>query len=169
MQKIEFAKVLKPQGIKGEVKVENFISDLDFLNALKQFYIDNAVYNIKKIRIDGKYAYIQTQEIIDRNQADMLRNKILLADKALLTAKEDEFFISDLENCCVVDEENNIIGYVESVEKYGSADIINILKGGALRSFPFLKAILKEIDLENKKIVVYKDKLDEVLVWRLIY
>ena len=166
MQKIEFAKVLKPQGIKGEIKVENFISDLDFLNALKQFYIKENVYNVKKIRVEGKYAYILTEEINDRNIAETLRNSILLADKDLLTAKEDEFFISDLENCCVVDENNNIIGYVESVEKYGSADIINILLGGALRSFPFLKSLLKEVDLENKKIIVYKEKLEEVLVWK---
>ena len=164
MQKIEFAKVLKPQGIKGEVKVENFISDLDFLHALKQFYIGDVIYNIKKMRTDGKYAYILTEEITDRNHAELLRNRVLFADKELLIAKDDEFFISDLEDCCVVDEENNIIGYVESIEKYGSADIVNILLGGALKSFPFLKAILKEVDVKNKKIVVYKDKLEEVLV-----
>ena len=35
MQKIEIAKVLKPQGIKGEIKVECFISDIDFLKNLK--------------------------------------------------------------------------------------------------------------------------------------
>ena len=32
MQKIEIAKVLKPQGIKGEIKVECFTSDIEFLS-----------------------------------------------------------------------------------------------------------------------------------------
>ena len=164
MQKIEIAKVLKPQGIKGEIKVECFVSDFDFLKSLKTFYIDEQIYTIQKIRFQDKYAYIATAEILDRNQAEMLRNKILKTDKELVTTQEDEFFISDLENCTVVDENDNIVGFVESVEKYGSADIINVLLGGAVRSFPFLKAILKEVDIEQKKIVVFKEKLDEVLI-----
>ena len=166
MQKIEIAKVLKPQGIKGEIKVECFVSDFDFLKSLKTFYIDEQIYTIQKIRFQDKYAYIATAEILDRNQAEMLRNKILKTDKELVTTQEDEFFISDLENCTVVDENDNIVGFVESVEKYGSADIINVLLGGAVRSFPFLKAILKEVDIEQKKIVVFKEKLDEVLIWK---
>lgn len=164
MQKIEIAKVLKPQGIKGEIKVECFISDFDFLKSLKTFYIEDNLYNIQKIRFQDKYAYIATKEVLDRNQAELLRNKVLTTDKALVTTQEDEFFISDLEDCCVVDEFDNIVGYVESVEKYGSADIINILLGGAVKSFPFLKSILKEVDIKEKKIVVFKEKLEEVLI-----
>jgi len=166
MQKIEIAKVLKPQGIKGEIKVECFISDFDFLKSLKTFYIEDNLYNIQKIRFQDKYAYIATKEVLDRNQAELLRNKVLTTDKALVTTQEDEFFISDLEDCCVVDELDNIIGYVESVEKYGSADIINILLGGAVKSFPFLKSILKKVDIKEKKIIVFKEKLEEVLIWK---
>ena len=166
MQKIEIAKVLKPQGIKGEIKVECFTSDLDFLKSLKTFYIGEQAYTINKIRFSDKYAFIATEEVVDRNQAELLRNKILFAEKELATAEEGEYFISDLENCCVVDENSNIIGYVESVEKYGSADIINILLGGAIKSFPFLNHLIKEVNINDKKIVVYKDKLDEVLVWK---
>ncbi|MBQ3213565.1 MAG: 16S rRNA processing protein RimM [Clostridia bacterium] len=166
MQKIEIAKVLKPQGIKGEIKVECFTSDLDFLKNLKEFYIQDTLYKILKIRFSGKYAFITVDGLTDRNAAELLRNKVLLAEKSLAEASssDDEYFISDLEDCCVVDENGNIVGYVESVEKYGSADIINILLGGAIRSFPFLKSVLKEVDIKEKKIVVFKNKLDEVLI-----
>jgi len=164
MQKVEFAKVLKPQGIKGEIKVETFVSDKQFLLNLKQFFINDNVYTIKNIRLNDKYAYILTLEITDRNMAETLRNCVLCADKDLLTAQEDEYFISDLEDCCVVDEDDNILGYVESIEKYATTNIVNILLGGAVHSFPFLKSVLKQVDIKNKKIVVFKDKLNEVLV-----
>lgn len=166
MQKIEIAKVLKPQGIKGEIKVECFTSDLDFLKGIKEFYIQDTLYKVLKIRTSGKYAFITLDGLTDRNSAELLRNKFLLVEKSVVEANSDdyEYFISDLENCCVVDEKGNIIGFVESIEKYGSADIINILLGGAIKSFPFLKSILKEVDIKEKKIVVFKDKLDEVLI-----
>lgn len=165
MNLLQIAKVLKPQGIKGEIKVELFTSDLDFLKKLKSFKIDDKDYSIKSIRFQQKYAYIATNEIQTRNDAELFRNKVLCAPKPQdEIEKKDEYYISDLENCTVVDEDDNIIGYVESVEKYTSTPIINILLGGAVRSFPFIKAVLKQVDIKEKKIVVFKDKLQEVIV-----
>lgn len=169
MQKFEIAKVLKPQGIRGEIKVECFISDINFLKKLKTFEIENKIYNIKSIRSDGKYAYILTQEIADRNMAETLRNKTLIALKPEANTEEHEYFISDLVDCCVVDELNNIIGFIDSVEKYTSTPIINLMIGGMRKSFPFLERLLKDVDIQNKKIVVYKDKIEEVLVWKLMF
>ncbi len=165
MLNLEIAKVLKPQGIKGEIKVECYTSNLDFLMSLKSFNIDNITYNIQSIRVQGKFAYIKTQEINSMNEAETLRGKILLVPKPEETEENSfEFFIEDLEDCRIEDENGNLIGFIDSVEKYGSADIINIKLGGATRSFPFLKTIFKNIDTKNKKIIVFKQKLDEVLV-----
>lgn len=168
---LEIAKVLKPQGIKGEIKVECFTSDLDFLLSLKSFNIDDVTYNITNIRVMGKFAYIKTAEICSMNEAELLRGKILKVEKPEEEMKENsfEFYITDLEDCKVEDENGNIVGFIDSVEKYGSADIINIKLGGGVRSFPFLKKIFKSIDVDNKKIVVYKNLLNEVLVWKLIF
>lgn len=170
MSKLQIAKVLKPQGIKGEIKVELFTSDMDFVKKQKSFEIDNNTYTVKSIRFQQKYAYIQTNEILTRNDAELFRNKILQVEKPDSSQQnEDEYYISDLEDCCVVDENDKILGYVESVEKYGTVPTINILLGGAVRSFPFLKRILKQVDISNKKIVVFNDLLQEVLIWKLIF
>lgn len=165
MANLEIGKVLKPQGIKGEIKVELFTTDFAFLRSLKQIYIENDPFIILSVRFENKYAYIKTAEILDRNFAEKLRNKSIFVEKDSLSYNNSsEFLISDLENCEILDENNKLIGFIESVEKYGSADIINIKKAGAIKSFPFLNAVIKEIDIKNKKIIVFKDKLDEVLV-----
>ena len=167
MSDLQIAKVLKPQGIKGELKVELFTYDVDFVKKQKSFKIDGIEYSVKSIRIQQKYAYIQTNEILSRNDAELFRNKIISVKKPAQSQEpEDEYYISDLENCCVVDENDKIVGFVESVEKYGAVPTINILLGGAIKSFPFLKRILKDVDIKNKKIVVFKELLDEVLVWK---
>ena len=165
MLNLEIAKVLKPQGIKGEIKVECFTSNLDFLMSLKSFTIDNTTYNITNIRIMGKYGYIKTQEINSMNEAELLRGKILVVPRP---EEEDnnnfEFYIEDLENCRIEDENGTLLGFIDSIEKYGSADIINLKLAGGTRSFPFLKSLFKEIDVKSKKVIVFKDKLDEVIV-----
>lgn len=167
MLNLEIAKVLKPQGIKGEIKVECYTSNLDFLMSLKNFTIESVTYNITNIRVQGKFAYIKTEEINSMTEAETLRGKILVVPKPEDNKEEDfEFYIEDLENCRVEDENGNLIGFIDSVEKYGSADIINVKLGGGVRSFPFLKTVFKSLDTKNKIIVVFKQKLDEVLVWK---
>lgn len=167
MLNLKIAKVLKPQGIKGEIKVECYTSNLDFLKTLKSFSIGQSVYNVISIRLQDKYAYIKTKEINSMEEAELLRGKILLVPKPEETQQDSfEFFIEDLEDCRVEDENGNLVGFVDAIEKYGSADIINIKLGGATRSFPFLKNIFKSIDTKNKIIIVFKQKLDEVLVWK---
>lgn len=166
MSNLEIAKVLKPQGIKGEIKVESYTSNLSFLMSLKNFNIEEKTYNVLSIRIQDKYAYIKTKEINSIEEAEKLRNKILIVQKEETQEDDFEFFIQDLEDCRIEDEYGNLIGFIDSVEKYGSADIINIKLGGGTRSFPFLKSIFQNIDVKNKIIKVYKQKLEEVIVWR---
>ena len=168
MQKFKFAKVLKPQGIKGEIKVEFLTSDLDFARTLKSFEIDDIFFHVKSIRLDKKFGYIKTEELQDRNEAEVLRGKYLYTIRPKIE-NDDEYYIADLEDCCIVDKDDNIIGYIDSIERYSSTSIINIMLNGARRSFPFLKGIFLSVDIKNKKIVVDKQKLDEVIVWKLIF
>ena len=47
MDLLKIAKVLKPQGIKGEMKLEPIIKDMDFFKTLKYVIINGKTYNIK--------------------------------------------------------------------------------------------------------------------------
>ncbi len=161
---IDVAKVLKPQGLKGEIKVQCFTFDMDFWKNLREIYIDNVLYEIENVRFYKSFGYIKLTQINSQEEAQALRNKLLRVKKEDLKLKKDEFLISDLVSCQVFDEKGNFVGSIESVEKYGSADIINILLGGARNSFPFIQGLFIETDFINKKIIVNREKLDEVLV-----
>ena len=161
---IEIAKILKPQGLRGEMKISMYVHDLGFWSNLKTVYIDGNEHDVVKFRYYKGFGYIVLEDVTTCEQAEMFRNITLTVPKEQIPLSDGEYLISDLENCTVVDEQENIIGYVESVEQYGSAYIINILKNGGLRSFPFLNEVIKNVNIQSKKIVVFKNKLDEVLV-----
>ena len=127
-------------------------------------YIDGYEHDVVKFRYYKGCGYIVLEDVTTCEQAEMFRNITLTVPKEQIPLSDGEYLISDLENCTVVDEQENIIGYVESVGQYGSAYIINILKNGGLRSFPFLNEVIKNVNIQSKKIVVFKNKLDEVLV-----
>jgi 16S rRNA processing protein RimM len=161
---IEIAKILKPQGLKGEVKVECFSHDLDFWRALKAVQIDGKNFDVENVRFYKGFGFLKLVDVNSIEEAEKLRNKKIFVARKTLETKDDEFLISDLQGCTIFDENGKTVGIVESIEKYGSADIINFLSAGARRSFPFLSQVVKSVDINAKKIVVFSQKLKEVIV-----
>ncbi len=161
---IEIAKVLKPQGLQGEIKVECFTHDLDFWRSLKNVVILNESFEVKNVRFYKNFGYLRLLKLDSIEQVEKFRNKIVFADEKNLETQEDEFLIADLENCEMVDENGKFVGVIESVEKYATVDIINYMVGGARRSFPFLKKIIKNVDIKNKKLVIFRKILNEVAI-----
>lgn len=161
---IKIAKILKPQGLNGEIKVECFTLDLDFWRNLKIVHISGQNYTVNNVRFYKKFGYLTLANVSSVDEAERFRNQIIYVPKENIDTKDDEFLVEDLENCEIVDEFGKFVGVVEAVERYSSVSIINYLAGGARRSFPFLKVVIKRVDVSAKKIVVFKEKLKEVTI-----
>ena len=161
---ISVAKILKPHGLKGEVKLEMFNKDTSFWREVKNVYIDKNIYNVIAFRFYKGFLYLFLSGVSSVEEAEKLRNKTLMAREE--DVRRGDYIISDLENCSVYDDLGNFVGVVDSIEKYGSADIVNVVKMGAVSSFPFLKDLILNVDIDQKRVVVKKSKLDEVLIWK---
>ena len=58
--------------------------------------------------------------------------------------------------CNVYDEEDNLIGKVKDIEEYASYQTLRISRNKDKDVLvPFVKAFIKNVDLENKKIVIH--------------
>ena len=163
--KLEVGKVLKAQGIKGEVKISCFLDDSAMLNGVKQLYIGSNTYTVEKLRPDGAFCYVKLIGITDRNAAEALRNWTVCADKECVTVPQDRYFIADLIGCNVVLDNGAKVGVVNEVLQYGSADVFVCSDGEKEISFPFLKDLIVEVSIERKIIVLANKRFNEVAVY----
>lgn len=161
MSRIVIGEILKPQGIKGEVKVkmkeEEFFSNLSFV------YLKSEKTNITNLVIRGGYAYIKFEGCEDRNKAELLRGIRLKVDRECLpTFGDDEYLIEDLIELSVVDEEGFEIGEVKDILQYGATDIV--VTGGKYGKwqFPLIKDIVVSVKISEKKIVVNREMFEGV-------
>ncbi len=161
---VEIAKILKPQGLKGEMKLDLFLKDEQTWKRIEKVLLCGTEYMVKSIRFYKGFGYILLCGIDSIEKCEKYRNKCLFVDKSQLETDQNEYLIDDLVGCELIDTNGKFVGVVDSVESYGGADIINIINCGAKRSFPFLKAILIDVDVKNKKIVVDINRLKEVLI-----
>lgn len=160
--RVELGKVLKPQGIKGELKVLP-LSKPEFLLEAKEITLDNKPARITKCSIREGYAYIMLDICSDRNTAETLRDAIVSADSENLSELEQgEYYFEDLIGCKVYNEKGEDLGEVIEVENYGTADIITIHKGFSNIACPFLNDVFVDVDIKSKKIVVDSARFLEV-------
>ena len=163
--KIEVGKVLKAQGIKGEIKISCFLDDAAMLKSVKLIYIGSNTYTVERLRPDGAFCYIYLSGITDRNAAEALRNWTVYADKECVTVPQDRYFIADLIDCKVALDDGKIIGVVKDVLQYGSADVFVCHNGEKEISFPFLKDLIVEINIYRKTVVLDSKRFSEVAVY----
>lgn len=166
MSRLVIAEVLKPQGIRGEIKVKTFTDAPENVKAFKTVYIDGNPYKILSFRVgnDGA-AYLGLRGIPDRNAAELLRGKTIEGERddgPIL--EEGQYYIVDILGLSCETEEGEALGTVTDISNF-SSDIYTIEKAGKKILFPAVKGVIKRVDLENKKLVVDKKIFDEIAVY----
>jgi 16S rRNA processing protein RimM len=165
MKRLVIAEVLKPQGIRGELKIKTFTDFPQDVKAFKTVYIDDTPYKILSFRVGGDgAAYIGLRGIPDRNAAELFRGKLLEGERDDAPALEEgQYYIVDIIGLDCETEEGEFLGKVTHIANL-SSDIYTIEKAGKSILFPAVKGVVKKVDLENRKLIIDKKIFDEIAV-----
>lgn len=149
-KRILVGKIVAPQGIRGEVRVQSFAeSPRDF----QKFNVQSAKFN------DGDFLFVRVvpnsnvviakiRGIDDRNTAETLRGtELFIMRDALPQLENGEYYQADLIGFDVVRNEQKI-GAVACFQNYGAGDIIE-LDNGDMVSF-----VGANVDMGARKIYV---------------
>lgn len=165
MERLIIAEVLKPQGIRGELKIKTFTDYPEDVKGFKTVYIDDKPYKILSFRVgtDGA-AYIGLRGIPDRNAAELFRGKLLQGERDDAPALEEgQYYIVDIIGLSCETEDGEVLGKVTDVSTL-SSDIYTIEKAGKKILFPAVKGVVKRVDIENGKLIVDKEIFDQISV-----
>ena len=161
MKNLEIGQIVNTFGIKGFVKVNPWVNDVTRFDNLKKVYIkirkSLKELEIEEVKYHKNQVLLKFKGIETVEQAEMIRNAILEIDrKDAIPLEEGEYFIADLLESEVYTDEGEKLGIVEDIFNTGSNDIY-VVKNELGKSIllPRIKDVFKEIDVENKKIIVH--------------
>ena len=166
MDRLVIGEVLKPQGIRGELKVKTFTDFPEDVKAFGTVYIDSVAYKILSFRVgtDGA-AYVGLRGVPDRNAAELLRGKKLEGERDdAPPLEEGQYYIVDILGLSCETESGEVLGIVKDVKNL-SSDVYTIEKAGKQILFPAVKGVVKKVDLAAKKLIVDKAVFDEIAVY----
>ena len=159
---LTIATVLKPQGIRGEIKVKALTDAAEDLKGFARVFIDGVEYKVLAVRPSGDCAYLTLRGIADRNAAELLRGKEVVALREDAPAlPEDTFYLVDVLGCEVVTEKGKSLGTIIEITP-AKTDIYVIEREGKRTTFVAAEGVIDSIDVEKKVVVVNKKRFDEV-------
>ena len=162
MQKrFEIGQIVNTFGIKGEVKVVPFTDDITRFDELKEIYVEKKnelkLFQIEQVNYKKNMVILKLKGIETVEEAEKLRNCYLKIDrKDAKKLPKDTYFIVDLLGLDVYTDEGKSLGKVDDIYNAGSSDIYVVKDElGKQILLPAIKDVLKEVDLENQKIIVH--------------
>ena len=166
MEHYRIAQILRPHGVKGEVKLYPLTDDPSRFKRLKDCYLERGgqyePITVKSAKLAGGAYVVGIEGVEDPEQASKLRDLYICVDKAhAVKLPEDCWFVADLIGCRVSDTEGNALGELIDVLETNANDVY-VIQGKKRLLVPALKKLLAEVDTEGKRIVLHADVLTEV-------
>ncbi len=162
----EFLKIgviVKPQGIRGEVKIQPLTDDISRFKGIKTVFIDGEERKVLSVKIAPDAVFLALSGIADRNDAETYRGKYITVDRAnAVNLAKGRYFIADIIGCTLKTDIGESVGEISEITS-ARTDIFTVkcLDGRVLR-FPFLKDLSPTVDVQNKTVTVSDKRLKEV-------
>ncbi len=156
--------ILKPQGIRGEVKVKPYTDGAESFLGLKRVFLDGEETKLLSVRLGAGVAFLGLKGVPDRNAAELLRGKELFIPRSEAPDPgEGRYYIADLLGCEIFTEEGARLGVLKDIRQAAS-DIYTLEREGKEVLFPAVKGVITEIDVAEKRITVNEKRFKEVAV-----
>lgn len=123
--------VLRPHGIRGELRLRILTDHPDRINDLERVFLgrdpskpDAKPYEVEHMRMNVEYGLLKLKGIDDRTQADRLRGMMVMIDIAhAVPLEEGEFYLYQLIGVTVQTMQGEVLGTITDVLETGANDV----------------------------------------------
>lgn len=160
----KIGKIVKPQGLKGEVRVYPYTDFPEQFLDLDEVYLDMLLRNsieIESARLQKNVVVIKFKGYNKIEDTYELINSYLYIEREEL--EDDElYYIVDILGSTVIDEERGEIGTLKDVIQNKAQDLYEVeLKDSSIIYIPVVDQFVTDIDVDNK---IIKVKLIEGMI-----
>jgi 16S rRNA processing protein RimM len=159
LEYLSIGQIVNTHGIRGEVKVYPLTDDASRFDKLKEVYIEAknemTKYQVESAKHLKNTVILKLKGVDTMNDAEKLRQLYIKVGRwDAVRLPKDTFFICDIVDSEVFDIHGELLGKLHDVLQTGSNDVYVVKNDTREILIPALKTVVKEINLQNKKIIV---------------
>ena len=157
---LEVGQIVNTNGLKGLLKINPFTDDITRFEKLKTIFIEHKKelleFEIESVRYQKKQVLLKLKGIDTIEEAEKYREDYLkIKRNKEEKLPEDTYYIVDLIGLDIYTENGELLGKLDDVFSTGSNDVYVVKNSeGKQILLPAISDVIKNIDLEQKKIVV---------------
>ena len=154
---VYIAKITKPHGIRGQIKLISYASNPEDIFKYPHLYDDKL--NEYKITLHSKNNNIFIASFNNNNSRNLAEEiagtKLFITREMMPDAQAEEYYLTDLEGIRVLDTENQLKGHVLEIHNFGAGDIIEmkLLDKKDTIYLPFESEFIPKISLKDDLII----------------
>ena len=157
MEKVKIAQIVNTHGIRGDLKLKLLTDFVDerFAKGHHVFvrYQNRDIEMIVHAHRSHKgFELVSFKDNLDINLVEKYKGCFIYDFKDEELLDEDEYFVSDLIDCDVYDQDK-YIGKVKEIQLLPHHDIL-VVEGDREYKIPYVEAFVLDEDIENKRIDV---------------
>lgn len=156
----EVGQIVNTNGLKGLLKINPFTDDITRFERLKTIFIEHKKelleFEIESVRYQKKQVLLKLKGIDTIEEAEKYREDYLKINRNKEEKlPEDTYYIVDLIGLDIYTEGGELLGKLDDIFSTGSNDVYVVKNSeGKQILLPAISDVIKNIDLEQKKIVV---------------
>lgn len=151
-------RIAAPYGVMGWV---NVLPDTEYVDGLFDYptwWVETASgwqeFRVAEAKVHGDHLVAKLEGVTDRDVAFKLKGKAVAVPRDQLPEpSEGEYYWSDLIGVEVANLQNVPFGRIKELFETGANDVI-VVSGERERLIPFIDQVVKEVDLQNRRMLV---------------
>ena len=157
---LEVGQIVNTNGLKGLLKVNPFTDDIKRFEELKTVLVlhkcELLEFEIEYVKYQKNQVLLKLKGIDSIEDAEKYKeNYLKIHRKDAKSLPKDTYFIVDLIGLDVYTESDKYLGKVDDIFPTGSNDVYVVKNSlGKQILLPAINDVIKDIDIENKKIIV---------------
>jgi 16S rRNA processing protein RimM len=157
------ARVIRPQGRRGEVLAEPLTDSSSRLQALRHVFLENPGEAPQSIKVENVWSHkgrvvIKFLGVDSIDSASRLKGwHVLIPAEERMPLPPNHYYLWELEGCRVVTERQGRraeVGTVTEVEPTGGVDVLHVATSRGEVLIPLAQAICTKIDTQARTILI---------------
>lgn len=159
-QMVMVGEIVRPHGLAGAVKVRATTDDPQRISLLEEVKLQRGgrtlgEYRVERVQIGKDEVFVKFYGVDDRNQAETLRGAgLMIPREARVPAPADQYYHFEIIGLPAYSETGEPLGEIVGIETFPAHDAWVIRHGERECLVPAVKAFIKEVDVQNRRVVI---------------
>ena len=161
MDNVVIGRVVKPQGLRGEIRVFPYFDSLAYFHELRYVYLAKEEwgeerFGVRRARVHGKFFVLLLEGCDSVAEAQQLvGTEVRVPAESFLALPEGSYYWHEMEGMDVYTQEGEHVGVIRDFIEASGNEVLVVKRGEREWLLPVVAEVIAEVDMERRAVTIH--------------